>query len=252
MSDYHAGNLNHHQSAFLTTQMFPGFVEPPPPYGAATAPILNPSHPSPSAAHSSSAFASVEHHQHRQAQHFGADKFHSSDSQQTHTTGASSNSNDRSSGGQQQMPYFQPQMAPAQQTMPAASVETPVLPPGAVPFSTNSPPTVHSVYTSQNIPMGGHSFPVGGSNVSSHQIVKMIFAIPLGPHEMQLECSNCRQSVRTRVVRRPGLLTWIICGALALVGCWPCCVLPFCAQSCQDVEHFCANCNAFVGKYSRI
>ncbi|CAK5078795.1 unnamed protein product [Meloidogyne enterolobii] len=48
-----------------------------------------------------------------------------------------------------------------------------------------------------------------------------------------MECFNCKQTIRTRVINRPGLLSWLICGALALFGCWPCCVLPFCMQSCQ-------------------
>nr|CAD2189434.1 unnamed protein product [Meloidogyne enterolobii] len=82
--------------------------------------------------------------------------------------------------------------------------------------------------------------------------LKIIYSIPLGPHEANMECFNCKQTIRTRVINRPGLLSWLICGALALFGCWPCCVLPFCMQSCQDTEHWCPNCNAFIGKYSRI
>lgn len=82
--------------------------------------------------------------------------------------------------------------------------------------------------------------------------IKVIYAVPLGPQEAQLECTNCHQPIRTKVVRRAGLLPWLVCGALALVGCWPCCLLPFCLQSCQDVEHFCPNCGTFLGKYSRI
>uniref|UniRef100_A0A914H0Z9 Serpentine receptor class gamma n=1 Tax=Globodera rostochiensis TaxID=31243 RepID=A0A914H0Z9_GLORO len=207
------------QAQILSGQMYPGFVEPPPPYGA-TAPMLEPS-PSSSVggSRSSSSSTTVGYHQ----QH-SADKFQS----------------------QQQQPTTVPS-----QPLPAATSETPVLPPGAVPFS-SPPPPVQFVYSPSNVSIG-HAFPVVGANVPNQaQSVKMIVAVPLGPHEVQLYCSNCRQTVRTRVVRRPGLLTWLICGALALVGCWPCCMLPFCAQSCQDVEHFCVNCNAFVGKFSRI
>uniref|UniRef100_A0A183CM73 LITAF domain-containing protein n=1 Tax=Globodera pallida TaxID=36090 RepID=A0A183CM73_GLOPA len=225
------------QAQILSGQMYPGFVEPPPPYGA-TAPMLEPS-PSSSVGGSRSSSSSTTGGYHQQN---SADKFQSQQQQPTTVT--------NNSGGQQQpLPYFQRQVP--SQPLPAATSESPILPPGAVPFS-SPPPPVQFVYSPSNVSIG-HAFPVGGANVPNQaQSVKMIIAVPLGPHEVQLYCSNCRQTVRTRVVRRPGLLTWLICGALALVGCWPCCMLPFCAQSCQDVEHFCVNCNAFVGKFSRI
>ncbi|KAI1725561.1 LITAF-like zinc ribbon domain-containing protein [Ditylenchus destructor] len=80
----------------------------------------------------------------------------------------------------------------------------------------------------------------------------IVYAIPLGPSPAGLQCANCQAQVVTKIIQRPGLLTWLICGALALIGFWPCCVIPFCVKSCHDVEHYCPQCNAFIGMYKRI
>nr|XP_033770544.1 LITAF domain-containing protein-like [Geotrypetes seraphini] len=66
-------------------------------------------------------------------------------------------------------------------------------------------------------------------------------------------CPACRQNITTRIERSPGLMTWLLCGGLALVGCIAgCCLIPFCVGSCQDVDHYCPNCNHHIYKYKRM
>ncbi|XP_018429195.1 PREDICTED: lipopolysaccharide-induced tumor necrosis factor-alpha factor homolog [Nanorana parkeri] len=66
-------------------------------------------------------------------------------------------------------------------------------------------------------------------------------------------CPVCRQNVVTRVEYNSGLLAWLICGILVLFGCWlGCCLIPFCVDSCKDVDHFCPNCNNHLSKYKRL
>ena len=51
----------------------------------------------------------------------------------------------------------------------------------------------------------------------------------------------------TEATYRPGLLTWLIAGGVCLVGCWlGCCLIPFCIDGVQDVEHRFVCCFTFV------
>ncbi|XP_024919995.1 lipopolysaccharide-induced tumor necrosis factor-alpha factor homolog isoform X2 [Cynoglossus semilaevis] len=47
----------------------------------------------------------------------------------------------------------------------------------------------------------------------------------------QTVCPHCNQTVVTNTEFTSGLLTWLICGGMALVGCFLCCCIPFCLDS---------------------
>uniref|UniRef100_A0A8C5QY81 LITAF domain-containing protein n=1 Tax=Leptobrachium leishanense TaxID=445787 RepID=A0A8C5QY81_9ANUR len=66
-------------------------------------------------------------------------------------------------------------------------------------------------------------------------------------------CPACNQAIITRIVYNTGLLTWLIFGLLLLFCCWlGCCLIPFCCNSCKDVDHFCPKCNHHLYKYKRL
>ncbi|XP_074513046.1 lipopolysaccharide-induced tumor necrosis factor-alpha factor homolog isoform X4 [Sebastes fasciatus] len=68
----------------------------------------------------------------------------------------------------------------------------------------------------------------------------------------QIGCPHCQQTVITSTQHTAGLMTWLICGGLALLGCFCCCFIPFCVDSCQDVEHRCSNCHNVIYIYKRM
>eukprot|EP00079_Xenopus_tropicalis_P039300 XP_017953071.1 PREDICTED: lipopolysaccharide-induced tumor necrosis factor-alpha factor homolog isoform X2 [Xenopus tropicalis] len=66
-------------------------------------------------------------------------------------------------------------------------------------------------------------------------------------------CPSCRQNIITNIHYNIGLLTWLLFGILFIFGCWlGCCLIPFCVDSCKDVDHYCPNCNHHLYKYKRL
>ncbi|RWR99113.1 hypothetical protein B4U79_12956 [Dinothrombium tinctorium] len=83
--------------------------------------------------------------------------------------------------------------------------------------------------------------------------VAVVVTINLGPNPARLTCPNCHRDIITATNTTAGLLTWVLCGTLAFVGLfWGPCLLPFCIDSCKDVEHSCPNCGTVLGIYKRI
>ncbi|CAF1064144.1 unnamed protein product [Adineta ricciae] len=74
-----------------------------------------------------------------------------------------------------------------------------------------------------------------------------------GSYPTACVCWNCQKQVVTRVEKKNGLLTWLICGGTCLVGCFfGCCLIPFCVDACKDTVHICPNCSNVLGEQKLI
>ncbi|PZC75754.1 lipopolysaccharide-induced tumor necrosis factor-alpha factor homolog [Helicoverpa armigera] len=72
---------------------------------------------------------------------------------------------------------------------------------------------------------------------------------PLDSVPSLVVCRSCHYQVLTTARARPTSQThlWALC--LLVFGCWPCIWIPYCTPSCMRVDHYCPNCNAYLGKY---
>ncbi|XP_035217745.1 cell death-inducing p53-target protein 1-like isoform X1 [Stegodyphus dumicola] len=138
---------------------------------------------------------------------------------------------------------------------------TPVDPPpayaptGGYPPGEGVPPAGY--YTGPTI--GGYQAPptviLGAPSAagSPPTVVTVVNVGQWGPFPMQVVCSHCSARVMTETSLSPGLLTWLLSGALVFVGCWlGCCLIPCCIPECQDIEHRCPNCKTHLGTFRRI
>ncbi|XP_078096175.1 lipopolysaccharide-induced tumor necrosis factor-alpha factor homolog [Mustelus asterias] len=101
--------------------------------------------------------------------------------------------------------------------------------------------------------------PMAGPGMSAPQppvVVQTVYVQPsqhFGFLPIQTTCPGCNQLVLTRVSHSPGALTWLSCGGLFLVGCvLGCCLIPFCVDGLQDVDHNCPNCGRHIGSCKRL
>ncbi|CAF3087939.1 unnamed protein product [Rotaria socialis] len=62
-------------------------------------------------------------------------------------------------------------------------------------------------------------------------------------------CFQCGATILARATKENGILTWLLCGGLLLIGCWcGCCLIPFCVDSVKDTVHYCPQCSTTLGR----
>lgn len=72
----------------------------------------------------------------------------------------------------------------------------------------------------------------------------------MGPNPASVVCQYCNKQMTTRVEMKTATKTHLFALLLCVIGCWPCACIPYCMDSCMNTEHYCSNCNAYIGSYS--
>ncbi|XP_049865429.1 lipopolysaccharide-induced tumor necrosis factor-alpha factor homolog [Pectinophora gossypiella] len=93
--------------------------------------------------------------------------------------------------------------------------------------------------------------PTPGPQVVQATVVPaVIIAGPqVGSSPTHYTCRSCNAQVITRIEFKPSMRTHLMAFLLCLFGCWPCVCVPYCVESCNNVDHYCPNCGSFVGSY---
>ncbi|XP_053962590.1 lipopolysaccharide-induced tumor necrosis factor-alpha factor-like isoform X3 [Anastrepha ludens] len=73
--------------------------------------------------------------------------------------------------------------------------------------------------------------------------------VPVSSEPTRIVCPSCHAQVLTTVKHQVTTRTHVWALILCLICCWPCVCVPYCMNSCQNANHYCPNCNAFIGSY---
>ncbi|KAM8711265.1 hypothetical protein ACLKA7_000411 [Drosophila subpalustris] len=72
---------------------------------------------------------------------------------------------------------------------------------------------------------------------------------PIGSGPTRIRCPSCHAEVVTTVKSTPSGRTHCWALILCLFICWPCVCLPYCMDSCQNADHYCPSCSAYIGTF---
>lgn len=130
-------------------------------------------------------------------------------------------------------------------------------PPGYSPPGQQPPVQMHQQeYKASAPPPPGIHASQQGQQQSQPMIIyssTTVAPVQFGPYPMRFTCPSCNAHVMTETHSTPGLLTYILSGALCfLAGYLLCCLVPCCVRECKDIEHRCPNCQHRLGLFKRI
>nr|CAD7434769.1 unnamed protein product [Timema monikensis] len=92
--------------------------------------------------------------------------------------------------------------------------------------------------------------PVGVAPVAGQTIMIVGGATGLGPSPSNIQCPSCHHSmlalrcntVLHRLLQKHEPL-------LSKLRCCPCALIPYCTDSCKNINHYCPSCGAFLGTH---
>ncbi|XP_053613273.1 lipopolysaccharide-induced tumor necrosis factor-alpha factor homolog [Plodia interpunctella] len=85
--------------------------------------------------------------------------------------------------------------------------------------------------------------------------VNILVPPAVGTEPTTINCFNCGKVVTTRVVYTTAWHTHLVAGSICVITmvCSLCCLglVPYCFDTFKDAEHYCPNCNTFIGKSNK-
>ncbi|XP_022829441.1 lipopolysaccharide-induced tumor necrosis factor-alpha factor homolog [Spodoptera litura] len=69
----------------------------------------------------------------------------------------------------------------------------------------------------------------------------------IGPEAECMICKSCNKQIYTRVEYKPTTNTYLIAGICCLLLCWPCACYLYRSPLCRSIDHYCPNCDIYIG-----
>ncbi|XP_028159013.1 lipopolysaccharide-induced tumor necrosis factor-alpha factor homolog [Ostrinia furnacalis] len=85
--------------------------------------------------------------------------------------------------------------------------------------------------------------------------IGVVLSPAVGTEPTTVTCFNCNKVVTTRVTYTTAWHTHLVAGSVCVITmfCSLCCLglVPYCFDTFKDAEHYCPNCNTFIGKSNK-
>ncbi|KAG6450008.1 lipopolysaccharide-induced tumor necrosis factor-alpha factor homolog [Manduca sexta] len=149
--------------------------------------------------------------------------------------------------GNPQYGFVAPGVAPMAQGPAAYPMPKQFTPTGVYPYPTGA--TTVTVTTSAQPQPGGVPPPPPGVPVG------LVLPQAVGTEPTTITCFNCGKVVTTKVTYTTAWHTHLVAGSICVITmvCSLCCLglVPYCFDTFKDAEHYCPNCNTFIGKSNK-
>ncbi|CAH2068537.1 unnamed protein product, partial [Iphiclides podalirius] len=98
---------------------------------------------------------------------------------------------------------------------------------------------------------GKDCIPLNSANtqVAATQSAVMPAPQPMGPSNTVTHCPHCQATVKTSIKRTATTRTHLTALLCCVLCC--CCCIPYCMDSTRNTDHYCPNCDRFLGTYQK-
>lgn len=101
----------------------------------------------------------------------------------------------------------------------------------------------------QSVPPHGGQGAQGAQNAQQKQINYVQHPVAFGPETTKVICPSCGKKVETIIKYQAGKWTHLYAVLLSCGFICCLCCIPYCKKSCKNANHYCPNCDAYIGRY---
>ncbi|KAJ8726871.1 hypothetical protein PYW08_015268 [Mythimna loreyi] len=93
--------------------------------------------------------------------------------------------------------------------------------------------------------------PRGRDRHMNPPIIPVVVGYQMGPEPASTTCSYCQKQMVTRTEGKTTMKTHLMAVFFGMLCLWPCVFLTYHMDTFRNTDHYCPNCNAYIGSYVR-